>query len=118
MSQQSAVPKNMRAIAIEGGVGPARALILASIKTPTPKSGEVLIRVAAAGVNYPDIIQYSGRDAIRCRLGHPRHWAWRFRGPSRLSVPTCKLRVKNFFADFDDRLRGPISRRGDAEERE
>ena len=43
--------------AIEGGVGPPRALKLASIKTPTPKSSEVLIRAAAAGVNYPDIMQ-------------------------------------------------------------
>ncbi|MGC1295980.1 MAG: alcohol dehydrogenase catalytic domain-containing protein, partial [Alloacidobacterium sp.] len=42
-------------------VGPARALILTSIKTPTPKSGEVLIRVAGAGVNYPDILQREGR---------------------------------------------------------
>jgi NADPH2:quinone reductase len=50
----------MRAIAIEGAVGPPRALKLASTKTPTPKSGEVLIRVAAAGVNYPDIIQREG----------------------------------------------------------
>jgi NADPH2:quinone reductase len=56
----------MRAIAIEGGVGPPRALKLASIKTPTPKSGEVLIRVAAAGVNYPDIIQRE--DPFRSRL--------------------------------------------------
>ena len=47
--------------AIEGGVGPARALKLVSIKTPTPKSGEVLIRVAAAGNNYPDIFQREGR---------------------------------------------------------
>jgi len=51
----------MSAIAIEGGVGPARALKLVSIKTPTPKSGEVLIRVAAAGNNYPDIFQREGR---------------------------------------------------------
>jgi len=51
----------MSAIAIEGGVGPARALKLVSIKTPTPKSGEVLIRVAAAGNNYPDILQREGR---------------------------------------------------------
>ena len=58
MSQQSVIPLNMRAI--EGGVGPPRALKLASIKTPTLKSGEVLIRVAAAGVNYPDIIQREG----------------------------------------------------------
>jgi len=51
----------MSAIAIEGGVGPARALKPVSIKTPTPKSGEVLIRVAAAGNNYPDIFQREGR---------------------------------------------------------
>jgi NADPH2:quinone reductase len=61
MSQQAAIPKSMRAIAIEGGVGPARSLKLSSIETPTPKSSEVLIRVAAAGVNYPDIIQREGR---------------------------------------------------------
>ena len=64
----------MRAIAIEGGVGPPRALKLASIKTPTPKSGEVLIRVAAAGVNYPDIIQLEGPWDAR-DIG-----AWRFWG--------------------------------------
>ncbi len=61
MSQPSAIPKSMSAIAIEGGVGPARALKLVSIKTPTPRSGEVLIRVAAAGNNYPDIFQREGR---------------------------------------------------------
>jgi NADPH2:quinone reductase len=61
MSQPSAIPKSMRAIAIEGGVGPVRALKLVSIKTPTPKSGEVLIRVVAAGNNYPDIFQREGR---------------------------------------------------------
>jgi NADPH:quinone reductase-like Zn-dependent oxidoreductase len=61
MSQQSAIPKSMRAIAIDGGVGPARALKLASMKTPMPNAGEVLIRVAAAGVNNPDIMQREGR---------------------------------------------------------
>src|SRR5260370_40895516 len=61
MSQPSAIPKSMRGIASEGGVGPARALKLVSIKTPRPKSGEVLIRVAAAGNNYPDILQREGR---------------------------------------------------------
>jgi hypothetical protein len=54
--QQSAVPKSMRAIAVEGGVGPARVLKLAS----TPKPCEILIRVAAAGVNYSDIVQREG----------------------------------------------------------
>ena len=69
----------MRAIAIEGGVGPPRALKLASIKTPTPKSGEVLIRVAAAGVNYPDIIQREG--TLSAAAWDARDiGAWRFWG--------------------------------------
>jgi NADPH2:quinone reductase len=60
MYDQSAILKSMRAIAIEGGVGPARALKLASIKTPMPKAGEVL----TASVNYPDIMQREGRHPL------------------------------------------------------
>jgi|GEM_PF-3558194 NADPH2:quinone reductase len=90
MSQQSVIPQNMRAIAIEGGVRPPRALKLASTKTPTPKSGEVLIRVAAAGVNYPDIIQREGPfplpPATPETLGPGD-----FGGPSQASVPTSVL---------------------------
>jgi NADPH:quinone reductase len=71
--------------AIEGGVGPPRALKLASIKTPTPKSGEVLIRVAAAGVNYPDIKQREGPFPL------PPGTPETFGGPSQASVPTSVL---------------------------
>lgn len=46
----------MRAIAVEGGVGPAQVLKLAS----APQPCEILIRVAAAGVNYSDIVQREG----------------------------------------------------------
>ena len=54
------VPAEMTAIAIEGGKGPAEALKPATIPTPTPKAGEILIKVAAAGVNRPDLIQRMG----------------------------------------------------------
>ncbi|MDP9103586.1 MAG: NAD(P)H-quinone oxidoreductase [Pseudomonadota bacterium] len=54
------MPAEMTAIAIEGGKGLAEALKPATIPTPTPKGGEILIKVAAAGVNRPDLIQRMG----------------------------------------------------------
>jgi putative PIG3 family NAD(P)H quinone oxidoreductase len=53
-------PETMRAIVIEGGKGPAEALRLASIPTPQPGPGQILIAVRAAGVNRPDIVQRLG----------------------------------------------------------
>jgi putative PIG3 family NAD(P)H quinone oxidoreductase len=50
----------MRAITIVGGKGPASALRLDSVPRPEPAAGEILIRVAAAGVNRPDIAQREG----------------------------------------------------------
>jgi NADPH:quinone reductase len=50
----------MKAIVIEGGKGPAEALKLGDAETPTPAPGQILIRVEAAGVNRPDIIQRLG----------------------------------------------------------
>jgi putative PIG3 family NAD(P)H quinone oxidoreductase len=52
--------REMTAIEIEGGKGPASALKAVRIATPTPREGQILIRVAAAGVNRPDIIQRLG----------------------------------------------------------
>jgi len=51
----------MTAIAVEGGKGPASALTPIRLPRPAPGAGQVLIRVKAAGVNRPDIVQ---------RLGH------------------------------------------------
>lgn len=51
----------MRAIEIANGVGPAEALTLAERPDPTPGPGQVLIRVAAAGVNRPDLVQREGK---------------------------------------------------------
>ena len=50
----------MTAIAIDGGAGPATALHAVQQPVPQPRSGEILIRVRAAGVNRPDLLQRSG----------------------------------------------------------
>src|SRR5260221_1135379 len=53
----------MTAIAIRGGKGAADALHAVQIPRPEPKAGELLIRVRAAGVNRPDILQREGNYA-------------------------------------------------------
>jgi putative PIG3 family NAD(P)H quinone oxidoreductase len=50
----------MTAIEIEGGAGPAEALKSVQLPLPVPANGEILIRVRAAGVNRPDIVQRMG----------------------------------------------------------
>ncbi len=50
----------MTAVAVEGGRGAASALHPVSLPTPRPGPGQVLIRVAAAGVNRPDLLQRMG----------------------------------------------------------
>ncbi|NLC61248.1 MAG: NAD(P)H-quinone oxidoreductase [Gammaproteobacteria bacterium] len=55
--------KTMKAIGIRGGKGPADALHLVELPWPTPREGEILVRVLAAGVNRPDIVQREGNYA-------------------------------------------------------
>ncbi|MCF8505085.1 MAG: NAD(P)H-quinone oxidoreductase [Caulobacter sp.] len=50
----------MTAIAVEGGKGPAEALKPVPAPRPVPQDGEILIRVRAAGVNRPDLLQRMG----------------------------------------------------------
>jgi NADPH2:quinone reductase len=50
----------MQAIVIEGGKGPPEALQLGEVETPKPGPGQILIRIEAAGVNRPDVIQRLG----------------------------------------------------------
>ena len=50
----------MTAIAVEGGKGAADALTPVPAPRPVPKDGEILIRVRAAGVNRPDLLQRMG----------------------------------------------------------
>jgi NADPH2:quinone reductase len=55
-----ALPTHMTAIEIAGGAGGADALRPVQTPLPVAKSGEILIRVHAAGVNRPDIVQREG----------------------------------------------------------
>jgi NADPH2:quinone reductase len=50
----------MRVITIEGGAGPAEALRLGQRPDPVAGPGEIRIRVHAAGVNRPDLLQRTG----------------------------------------------------------
>jgi NADPH2:quinone reductase len=52
--------QTMTAIAIEGGKGPAEALRPETIARPDPAPGQILIKVKAAGLNRPDILQRLG----------------------------------------------------------
>ncbi len=53
------LPATMRAVAITASGGP-EVLAMVSRPTPTPGAGEVLVKVAAAGINRPDILQRKG----------------------------------------------------------
>ena len=54
------VPKEMTAVCISKP-GPPEVLVPARRPVPLPALGEVLIRVAAAGVNRPDLLQRLGK---------------------------------------------------------
>ena len=51
----------MRVVEITGGAGPAESLVLAERPDPVAGPGQIRIRVRAAGVNRPDILQRLGR---------------------------------------------------------
>lgn len=51
----------MRVIEIEGGSGPAEALRVSERPDPVAGPGQIRIRVRAAGVNRPDLLQRQGR---------------------------------------------------------
>jgi NADPH:quinone reductase len=54
------IPTSMRAIEIAAPGGP-EVLRLVERRVPQPRSGEVLVRVAAAGINRPDLMQRMGK---------------------------------------------------------
>jgi len=51
----------MQAIEVRGGQGPAGALHAVTLPRTQPGAGEILVRVAAAGVNRPDLLQREGK---------------------------------------------------------
>ncbi|MES2988539.1 MAG: hypothetical protein V4808_11590, partial [Pseudomonadota bacterium] len=58
------VPDTMRAIDPEAPGGP-EVMVLAERPVPRPGPGEVLIKVAAAGVNRPEVMQRKGQQWAR-----------------------------------------------------
>lgn len=54
------LPAEMKIVRFDGAGGP-EVIRVASAPVPTPGEGQVLIKVAAAGINRPDIIQREGR---------------------------------------------------------
>ena len=60
MNQPFRIPETMNAVGIEGGEGPAEALKLVTLPTPKSEAGQILVRVVAAGVNRPDLMQREG----------------------------------------------------------
>jgi NADPH2:quinone reductase len=57
------LPSLMRAIVVPVPGGP-EALVMVERPLPEPKPGEVLIRIAAAGVNRPDVLQRQGNYPV------------------------------------------------------
>ena len=57
--QRTVIPERMLAVEIRGP-GPPQVLRAAQRSVPVPASGEVLIRIAAAGVNRADVLQRRG----------------------------------------------------------
>jgi NADPH:quinone reductase len=57
------LPKNMRAVEISQPGGP-EVLKVTERPVPVPKAGEILIKVAAAGVNRPDVMQRMGKYPV------------------------------------------------------
>jgi NADPH:quinone reductase-like Zn-dependent oxidoreductase len=66
----------MRAIEITAFGGP-EVLQVADMPMPVPGKSEVLIRVHAAGVNRPDVLQRKG--TMRHRPALPRSPGWKLR---------------------------------------
>ncbi len=54
------LPQTMRAVEIKDGGGPPTVLTPCERPVPAPKADEILIKVAAAGVNRPDVLQRAG----------------------------------------------------------
>ena len=53
------IPSRMKAVQVRTPGGP-EGLVVAELPVPEPGAGEILVRVAAAGVNRPDVLQRQG----------------------------------------------------------
>ncbi len=56
----NSLPESMNVVEISAPGGP-EALVMATRPVPAPQAGEILVRVSAAGVNRPDVMQRQGK---------------------------------------------------------
>ena len=105
----SGLPKSMTSIAIREPGGPDK-LLPQQQPVPAPGEGEILMRVAAAGVNRPDVMErwrgrtgQPGRDALE--QGRQTDGARGRRGLRRILPGFCKPRAAGAGKSFDDRGR-------------
>lgn len=59
MSTNAALPDTMKAIEISQPGAPD-VLVVTERPVPVPQAGELLVKIAAAGVNRPDVLQRQG----------------------------------------------------------
>ena len=64
------LPSKMRAVEIAKPGGP-EALAPTERALPAPKPNEILVKVAAAGVNRPDVLQRQGLYAVPPAISRP-----------------------------------------------
>jgi len=74
-----ALPKTMMAIAVERSASGPK-LYLKETLVPHPGPGQILIKVASAGVNRADLLQVEGHHPPR--RARPTRRAWRLRAQS------------------------------------
>ena len=54
----------MRALVVNE-YGPPESMTIQEIDDPVPADDEVLIDVAAAGSNFPDVLSFAGQDQVK-----------------------------------------------------
>ncbi|GAA1945044.1 NADPH:quinone oxidoreductase family protein [Microbacterium deminutum] len=66
--EAAALPPSMRAWRVTGLGEPAQVLSLDAVPVPEPGPGEVLVRVVAVAVNFPDVLLARGQYQVRPEL--------------------------------------------------
>ena len=86
------VPDTMTAVLITGKGGP-EVLVAQRVPTPQPGPGQLLVKVAAAGVNRPDVLQRKGLYPAPKGTRRSRAWRLRARSPPPAAAPSASSRA-------------------------
>lgn len=107
MTSESALPAEMTYVRSNGSGGPY-VLSPARMPVPRPGSGEVLVKVAAAGVNRPDVLQRTGNyppppgasDVLGLEVAGEIVAAGEGVSPARIGEPVCALVHSGGYAEY------------------